>query len=337
MDEYPQNVNELKELFESEGACLQYIMKVKWPEGFACEKCLSRDYWLQGSAFTCKACRHKTFLLAGTVFQDTKLPLRTWFRAIWEVIRKKAGTSALSLQSELKLSYKTAWTILHKLRRAMIKPGRNKLKGIVEVDETLYGGLEEGRPGGGSLQKALIAVATELKGAHLGRIRMSIVQSGSFEHLGGFISENVEPGSSLITDGWCGYSPVKNLGYAHKVQELSEGSETLPHVHLVISLLKRWLLGTHQGGVSRNQLEFYLDEFVFRFNRRASASRTLLFHRLIEGAVEAPPVPFKLIRKGQGSQGDPTNTECCPQPKKKKERLEKSLPAIKPPPVFDMP
>lgn len=128
---------------------------------------------------------------------------------------------------------------------------------------------------------------------------MSMVKSASSEDLLGFISENIKQESHIITDGWSGYSKVKDSGYKHTVQSLGKYQEVIPHVHLVVSLIKRWLLGTLQGGISKEQLEYYLDEFVFRFNRRTSKKRTLIFHRLIEGSIESSPAPFKVIARHQ--------------------------------------
>ena len=279
--DYPKTVTELAELFESEEMCINYLTRVRWPDGLRCEKCKGTSFWTSGATsglvYTCAACRHKTSLLAGTIFQDTKLPLRKWFRAMWEIVRKKLGTSALSFKDELGVSYKTAWLMLHKLRRAMVTPGRFKLKGVVEVDETFYGSHEEGRPGRGAQDKALIAVAVEVVGKKLGRCRMAIIDSASAEDLMPFTTDNVMEGSHVITDGWSGYSQLAKLGYGHSVQSVSKDKEVLNHVHLVVSLLKRWLLGTLQGGVSKEQLGYYLDEFVFRFNRRTSKNRRFFF------------------------------------------------------------
>jgi transposase-like protein len=190
----------------------------------------------------------------------------------------------------------------------MVRPGRSKLKGTVEVDETLYGSLEEGHPGRGTEKKALIIIASELTGPNLGRIRMSIIPNANSESLMTFIKENVEAGSTVITDGWAGYSPIEKNGYSHLVHTVAKDKEALPHVHLVISLLKRWLLGTHQGGISHDQLDYYLDEFVFRFNRRTSKNRILIFHRIIENAVQARPVTYEQLVGGSKFTHDEQNT-----------------------------
>jgi transposase-like protein len=236
--------------------------------------------------------------MAGTIFANTKIPLTKWFRIIWDVVRKKNGASALSLASELNLNYDTVWNILQKLRRAMVTPTRQLLKGTVEVDETFYGGFSEGHPGRSSEGKILIAGAVELndKGA-LGRIRLKIIESGKGQVLLEFLRESVAGGSHVITDGWRGYSRVGSSGYTHEVQSDHKKEDVLPHIHIIFSLLKRWILGTHQGAISREHLEYYLDEFVFRFNRRTAKNRTLLFHRVIENAVRLQPITWAQINK----------------------------------------
>jgi transposase-like protein len=241
---------------------------------------------------------------AGTIFQDSHLPLTIWFRAMWQATSQKNGISALGLQRVLGLgSYKTAWAMLHKLRRAMVRPGRERLSGSVEVDETYLGGLEEGVRGRQTASKALIVAAAEEDGQGIGRIRMRRIADASARSLVCFVEESVEPGSVVHTDGWLGYEPVQKRGYIHQVTFLrgqrKSPSELLPRVHRVISLLKRWLLGTHQGAIGHNHLDDYLDEFTFRFNRRTSASRGKLFYRLAQQAVQVDPAPFATLIKPQ--------------------------------------
>jgi transposase-like protein len=239
---------------------------------------------------------------AGTIFQDTRKPLTLWFRAIWWVTSQKTGASALGLQRVLGLgSYKTAWTWLHKLRRAMVRPGRDRLSGTVEVDETYWGGSEEGVRGRQTEGKVLIVVAAQEDGKGIGRIRMRRILDASAESLMPFVEEAIVPGSVVQTDGWLGYLPLEGKGYVHQVTFLrgkkQSPSALMPRVHRVVSLLKRWILGTHQGAVSREHLDYYLDEFTFRFNRRASRSRGKLFFRLAQQAVAAEPVPYKSMVK----------------------------------------
>lgn len=241
-------------------------------------------------------------MTAGTIFQDSRLPLILWFRAAWWVTSQKNGVSAMGLQRVLGLqSYKTAWTMLHKLRRAMVRPGRDRLQGRVEVDEAFVGGEEQGTRGRQTETKAMIAVAVEEHGAGIGRIRMRRIADASANSLLPFIEDSVEPGSIVHTDGWQGYLPLEGKGYRHRVTYLKGNSKTaselMPRVHRVVALLKRWLLGTHQGGVSAEHLDAYLDEFTFRFNRRTSRSRGKLFYRLLEQAVGVEPAPYKSLVK----------------------------------------
>ena len=198
-------------------------------------------------------------------------------------------------------SYETAWTWLHKLRRAMVRPGRDRLTGQVEVDETYLGAEEAGIRGRGAITKALIVVAAEHAGRRIGRIRLRHIPDASADSLQGFIDEVVEPGSLVHTDGWSGYNRVTAQGYRHRITVQSDhpepAHELLPRVHLVVSLLKRWLLGTHQGAVTPAHLDYYLDEFTFRFNRRRSRHRGKLFFRLAEQAVQVEPVPYHAMVK----------------------------------------
>lgn len=239
-------------------------------------------------------------MTAGTIFQDTRKPLVDWFRAMYWMASQKNGASALGLQRVLGLgSYKTAWSWLHKLRRAMVRPGRDRLSGMVEVDETYLGGLEEGVRGRQTERKALIVIAAQEDGGGIGRIRMKRIADASAKNLMAFLAEAVEPGSTIHTDGWVGYDPAKGQGYVHRVTFLKgkkqSASELMPRVHRIASLLKRWILGTHQGAVSHEHLEFYLDEFTFRFNRRRSRNRGMLFYRLAQQAVIVDPVPYKSL------------------------------------------
>jgi len=243
----------------------------------------------------------ETSVIAGTIFQDTRKPLMDWFVAIWWVTTQKNGASAEGLQQVLGLkSYETAWTWLHKIRSAMVNPTRTKLSGTIEVDEAYIGGESSGKRGRGAENKVIVAVACELDGKKLGRCRMSIIADVSANSLHGFITENIEKGSQLITDDWGGFSGIENKGYKHfiHVQKYTEDEDKmLPHLHTIISLLKRWLLGTHQGKVSPKHLQAYLDEYVFRFNRRKSAQRGLLFYRLLESAMRTNTTTYKELTK----------------------------------------
>jgi transposase-like protein len=305
MDGFSGTLTDLEARFGSEQACWDYLLRLRWPEGFVCPRCGGRTAWsTTRRLLVCSGCQHQASVTAGTIFQDTRKPLTLWFRAMWWVTAQKQGASALELQRVLGLgSYVTAWTWLHKLRRAMVRPGRDRLHGFVEVDETYVGGIEEGVRGRQTETKALVAVACEEKGKGIGRIRLRRIPDASAGTLEAFIAEAIEPGSRVHTDGWEGYGGLKAKGYQHRVTVLHgrrRGSavEVLPRVHLVASLLKRWLLGTHQGAVSFDHLDYYLDEFTFRFNRRTSRSRGKLFERLLEQAVAVGPAPYKNLVGG---------------------------------------
>jgi transposase-like protein len=252
--------------------------------------------------FQCTGCDYQASVTAGTVFQDTRKPLAVWFRAMWYVTSQKNGASALGLQRVLGLgSYRTAWSWLHKLRRAMVRPGRDRLTGWVEVDETYLGGLEEGTAGRGAEKKALIVIAAQADGKGIGRIRMRMIQDASAASLHPFIEDCIEPASTVHTDGWQGYAGLQKKRYDHEVTPIRgrrrEASTLLPRVHLVVSLLTRWLAGTHQGAVSHDHLPYYLGEFTFRFNRRRSKSRGKLFFRLVQQAVTTGPTTYSEIAK----------------------------------------
>lgn len=303
MESYPRNISELEERFSEEDACRAYLFQLRWPEGFRCPKCDGTRSWpVRRVLLQCRDCGHQTSVTAGTIFQDTRKPLSLWFRVMWWVTTQKNGASALGLQRAVGLgSYKTAWTWLHKLRRAMVRPGRERLRGTVEIDETYVGGLEEGVRGRQTETKALVVVAAEEDGGGIGRIRMRQIPDASGKSLLAFIDESVEPGSLVHTDGWAGYEGLDKRGYRHRVTVVTDQkrspSALLPRVHRVTSLMKRWLLGTHQGAVSREHLDYYLDEFTFRFNRRTSASRGKLFYRLVQQAMAVEPVPYKAMVK----------------------------------------
>src|ERR1035437_1464369 len=298
MEDYPKTILEFETRFASEEACRDYLFALRWPEGFQCPACNhGKAWWTSRYLLHCAACGHQASVIAGTIFQDTHKPLRLWFRALWYVTSQKSGGSALGLQRILGLgSYHTAWAWLHKLRRAMVRPGRDRLSGRVEVDETYLGGPEGGARGRQTRNKALTVVAAQENGKGIGRIRMRRILDASAESLIAFVEESVEPGSAVHTDAWLGYEPLGTKGYIHELSFLHGNkrspSELLPRVHRVVFLLKRWLMGTHHGAVSHEHLDYYLDEFTFRFNRRLARARGLLFYRLLQQAVEVDPVPY---------------------------------------------
>jgi transposase-like protein len=302
VDDYPRTLAEFERRFATQDACRAYLVQLRWSDGFRCPKCSGTKSWPVGTLFECAACGRQTSATAGTIFQDTRTPLPTWFRAMWWVTSQKTGASAVGLQQVLGLgSYETAWTWLHKLRRAMVRPGRDRLTGHVEVDEAYIGGVEEGVRGRQTEKKALIAVAAEEHGEGIGRIRMRRIPDATADSLQAFVQQAVAPGSRLHTDGLLSYDRLEKHGYRHRITFLKgrkeSASELLPRVHRVVSLLKRWLLGTHQGAVSRAHLDYYLDEFTFRFNRRTSRHRGKLFYRLVQQAVAVDPAPYTSLVK----------------------------------------
>lgn len=300
MKEYPMTFREFINRFTTEEQCREYLFTLRFPSGFLCPKCGHNEYWEVGDTlYTCKSCRRQTSVIAGTIFQDTRKPLMDWFIAIWWITTQKNGASAQGLQRVLGLkSYETAWAWLHKIRTAMVNPHRTKLSGKIEIDETLIGGVATGKRGRGADNKVLVIITAELDGKKVGRCRMGILDDASSDSIHPFIIQNVEAGSTLITDGWKGYNGIEDKGFIRKIHvqtgETDEG-KLLPHVHMIASLLKRWLLGTHHGGIESQHLQSYLDEYVFRFNRRKSAERGLLFYRLLESAMQVKPVTLEQL------------------------------------------
>jgi len=294
---------DFEQRFSTERACRDYLRQLRWPDGFRCPRCGSTKYWLTSrELYHCVSCGLQTSVLAGTILQDTRKPLQLWFRAMWHVTTQKYGANALGLQRVLELgSYSTAWVWLHKLRRAMVRPGRDHLAEVIEVDEVYIGGEKKpGKHGRGAEGKTLVIVAAQEDGRKIGRIRLLRIPDFTGERLVNAVKAMAEPGSTVHTDGLRGYSGLSQAGYIHTITRIKEavGDDPLPRVHRVAALLKRWLLGTYQGAVEPAHLDYYLDEFTFRFNRRASRFRGKLFYRLVEQAVAIDPVPAKEIRGG---------------------------------------
>ncbi len=305
MEEYPKTLAELDRQFATEQACVQYLYRLRWPEGFICPRCNATTSWLTSRGlWKCAGCRYHVSAKAGTIFDRSRLPLTMWFRAIWWVTSQKNGASAKGLQRILGLgSYETAWMWLHKLRRAMVRPGRDRLAGTVEVDETYVGGEKPGKRGRGAAGKALVLIAAQMNDNSIGRIRLRRIRDASAASLDPAVQEAVESGSVVRTDGWGGYNNLRALGYMREIvrKDADVGDNLLPGCNRVASLLKRWLLGTHQGAVSHEHLEYDLDEYTFRFNRRTSRYRGKLFYRLIQQAAAIEPVPYvTLVRHVRG-------------------------------------
>ena len=306
--DYPLTWVQFLDWFHSEQACRDYLEKLRWPDGLICPKCgvlgqVSRN---SRSRLICPSCRHQSTATAGTIFDKTRTELRVWFAAIWTITSQKHGISALGLQRVLGLgSYETAWTMLHRLRRAMVRPDRDLLRGEVEVDEThlalkdrIAPLVAAGRKS--KTTKALVVIAVEiLQPKGFGRIRIRQIENGDHEHLMPFVRESIRPGAVIHSDGSPAYRKLDDIGYRHR-RTVHLGSDTpahesMPGVHRVAALLQRWMMGTHHGAVQPGQLDYYLDEFVFRFNRRTSRSRGLLFYRLLQQAILTKPVIYETI------------------------------------------
>lgn len=307
--DYPRTWNDFLDRFATDEACHAYLEQLRWPQGFVCPACsvMAPAYRASRTRLMCRHCRHQTSITAGTIFDKTRTPLRVWFAAAWYLTNHKQGISALGLQRVLGLgSYQTAWTMLHRFRYAMVRPGRDPLEGRVEVDET-YLDITDRPPASTSKKrksnthKLLVVIAVELldpKG--FGRIRLRRIPKDTEAHVLPFIQDVVCVGSTISTDGSAAYRSVASSGYAHD-RHVMLGSETpahvsMPGVHRVASLLNRWIMGTHHGAIQPHQVDAYLDEFVFRFNSRTSRSRGLLFYRLMQQAVATSTITYGDIK-----------------------------------------
>ena len=304
-DDYPTDWNEFLAWFASEEACLLYLEKLRWPDGFACPACNCTDqpYRSSRGRLVCRDCGHQCTVTAGTIFEKTRTPLRVWLAAAWYLTSQKQGVNALGLQRVLGLgSYQTAWAMLHRFRAAMVRPGRERLHGTIEVDETYLAISDRQSPITAKGRKnntaqTLIVIAVEmLEPKGFGRIRLQRIGDDSAGSVLPFVQQVIEPGAKVHTDGSAAYRTLRELGYVHQ-RTVMLGSDTaahasMPGVHRVAALLKRWILGTHHGAVQPAHLDAYLDEFVFRFNRRRSSSRGMLFYRLLQQAVVTGPVTY---------------------------------------------
>ena len=309
-DSLPSTLRGFLERFSTEADCEQFLRTWKYgPDGFLCPRCGGSTAWFVPSRRLdeCTSCHKQVSLTAGTVMHGTRKPLRDWFLAMYLFVVSKQGISALSLSRQLGLSYPAAWTWLHKLRAAVNTRPKSKLEGVVEADETWEGGLRKGelvRPTVG--EKALVAGAIEVQEHAWGRARLASVSDGSSLSLGTFLQENITEGSALRTDDWRSYRrPAKALRLNHVATNISksdqEAHEIHPAVHRLFSLLHRVLLTTYQGAVSQKHLPNYLAEFEFRFSRRNSNSRTLLFQRLLSCTVRrAPPYYWEILDRPDG-------------------------------------
>lgn len=303
--DYPRNLVEMTSWFSTREDCLGYPEWLRWPDGIRCRRCDGSDGWHTGRGdWWCAGCGTRTSITAGTVFDKTRVPLPGWFLLAWRMTAEKtAGISAKGAQRLLGLgSYQTAWTMLHKLRSAMVRPGRDRLNGDVEVDEAFVGGARPGPPGRGAAGKTLVCVAVEvLSPKGFGRVRLGVIPDASAKSLHAFVADHVEPGSIILTDGWWGYRDLETKGYTHKATSISasgmHAQVSMPAVHRVASPFKRSLLNAYQS-YPHLHLQAYCDEWAFRFNRCSSTHRGQLFLRLLENAVECGPLEYSAITIG---------------------------------------
>jgi transposase-like protein len=310
--DYPSNWIEFQDWFACEDSCTGYLEHLRWPKGFCCPSCGAIDEPGRATRgrLICRSCRYQSSVTAGTIFDKTRTSLRVWFAAAWYITNQKQGVSALGLQRVLGLnSYQTAWTMLHRFRRAMVRPDRDLLGGTVEVDEVFLAlsrrDAKNPRPPGSKAHNrshlVAIAVAIEVREPKgFGRIRLQRIAAPTIDAIVPFVQENITPGSTVRTDGSAIYATLKDNGFKHDPHVILGSKvpahEPLPGVHRIAALIKRWFLGTHQGAVDPRHVDYYLDEFAFRFNRRTSRSRGMLFYRLIQQSVVAAPATYANIR-----------------------------------------
>lgn len=306
---FPTNLRDFQRQFASEEACQQYLATCRWPDGFTCLRCgHHRTYAIRKQRrWQCAACRHQASLTSGTVLHNTKISLALWFLAAYLMTTDKRGISALLLQRQLGLRrYETAWMMLHKLRRAMVNMAREPLHGKVEIDDTWIGGTQAGLRGSRQLKgrlAALVLVAVEKRGKASGRVRMAVIPDFKVTTLSSFIKQNVAPGSTIYTDGLKTFTGLEEAGYKHiqrsqpLATDLRKGAKSVvPLADRAIGNLKQWLIGTHHG-VSRAQLQVYLDEFVFRHNRRKQPMAA--FQTLLGLGAGRTPTLCRRIRGGR--------------------------------------
>ena len=313
--EYPDTIREFFRMFPNDEECLNYLINLRWPNGFVCPSCnhASTPWRESRNKLECTRCRQKVTVTAGTLFNKTRTPLTTWLEAAWHVTTAKNGMSAKTLERTIGTSYHVAWMMLQRFRVAMVNSERTKLTGTVEVDETLVGGADHGGKRGRGSNKDLVVIAVEIKEPKgFGRTRMRHIPDASGDSLISFIQDSISPEATVVTDGWSGYNKISDFGYTRVIKNISESEDfahvLMPGVHRLASLLKRWILGTHQGSVSGMHLQAYLEEYTFRFNRRNSRSRGLVFKRLIEHSLLSKPISQADIVGGYWSDDDDEDT-----------------------------
>lgn len=295
--DFPNTYREFVQHFPNDNVCAAYLEQLRWPKGFCCSMCqTSGEPWRQTRGrLVCSVYRHQTSVTAGTILEKTRTPLTTWFEAAWHLTTAKNGFSAKTLERTLGTSYRTAWAMLQRYRISMVRSERERLTSGVKVDETLVGGVVQGGKRGRGSSKSIVVIAIEVKEPKgFGRVGMRHIPDASSANLQPFICDVVDRSATVRTDGWKGYNGLSKHKYIHERTVLSSSDDpahvAMPGVNRVASLLKRWILGTHQGSFVPAHLQSYLEEFTFRFNRRNSRSRGLVFQRLMEQAMVTEPV-----------------------------------------------
>lgn len=306
--EYPKDMREFRQRFSTEAACVEYLIRCRWPEGFVCPKCSGKD----GAKIStrplirCRSCNYQASAMAGTAMHRSKISVQNWFAAAYHVATFTPGISALQLQRQLGLkSHDTAWYLLHRLRKGMVHDTRSQLAGLIEADESLIGGPEKGKRGRGAGNKSLVIGAVEVlvyqdkngkRCERAGRLRLALIPDATQESLGAFLTQNVKPKSRVRTDGWRGYSDAALEDFIHHVRIVGapeRAHKRFPHIHRVFGNLKTWLNGTHHG-VEQKYLPSYLDEFVFRFNRRQTPMAA--FQTLLGITLQKKPLTLEILR-----------------------------------------
>ena len=301
--DFPRNLPEFQARFGSDEACRRYLVACRWPDGFRCPKCGDGGSYPLDTRdlLQCRTCCRQTSVTAGTVLDRTRLPLPLWFASAYLVTTHTPGFSALQLQRQFGLArYETAWAMLQKLRRAMVRPERDRLSGTVELDETSIGGIEEGRRGGRQRdsKKAILAGAVDVRSHGSGQIRLSVVADLSAATFARFAAETITPGSTILTDGWPAFRALGE-GYQHRPTVISDpknAAKHLPRIHRAFVNLKTWLLGTHHG-VRAKHLSHYVDEFVLRFNR--SRTPMAAFQSLLGLTAQYAPTTYQMLYEAE--------------------------------------
>lgn len=306
MPDYPNTKVAFHECFGSEEACRAQLVRVRWPSGPACPRCGNDKITTSPSlAYWCGRCRYTFTVLSKSLFADTHKPLKLWFEAIWHIANQWSGTSAVEIQHLLGLgSYRTAWTWLHKLRRAMVHPGRDQLSGIVELTEAHIGARARDKVSRDAGRPSLVLIAVQAAGLKAGRIRLMRIADTSAGSLEPAVVEALRPGTRVLTHDLPGYGGLRALGYDHGVirAPITPGKSPLSRAAQTVRILQRWLHFTHQDGVQASHLDYYLDEFTFRFNRWRTASPWQRFSRLLHGAVTMQPVIYETLVGGNRAQ-----------------------------------